>query len=670
MTSAPAAVPADTAQYVRDERPSRFGLRSMLPASPRADLLSGLTVALALVPEAVAFAFVAGVDPMIGLYSAFFIGLIASIVGGRPGMISGATGAMAVVVVGLVAIHGVAYLFPAVILCGLIQITVGLLRLGKLIRMVPHPVMLGFVNGLAIVIGLAQIGSFKEIGADGMLHFLSGPRLAVMLALVGLTMAIIYWLPRFTRAVPSSLAAIVVVSLLAAGINSVWTPAPPGSQGIDGGELLASGGGGGNPVPTVRDMLASGKQAAAVTAVAKNELQARDAAAQSLLLENDLIDAQQAAYAGAHVDAHGIAHAVETLPPEKVQAALASVDPAAVTMSGDLPELFFLDERYVGTAEAQGDESADTRRFAQSGSASASGASMSSLLPPFNFETLWIILPFSLVLAGVGLIESLMTMSLIDELTETRGRGNRECIGQGTANIVCGMFGGMGGCAMIGQSLINVKSGGKGRLSGITAAVCLLLFILLLAPLIERVPMAALVGVMFMVVIGTFEWTTLKTWHKVPLSDVLIMIFVAGYTVVMHDLATAVILGVVLAALVFAWKKSTHLIADVKFNEHGSKIYQLHGPLFFASDDSFKSLFNPADDPDDVVIDFYFTRVYDQSGLEAINAVTEKYAALGKRVHLTHLSEECRALLDRAGDLVEPNISEDPHYHVATDRLG
>jgi SulP family sulfate permease len=320
------------------------------------------------------------------------------------------------------------------------------------------------------------------------------------------------------------------------------------------------------------------------------------------------------------------------------------VDPQQITMSGGLPIPFFLDPQYVGEA-------------------------VGSVLPPFTWETLWIIFPFALVLAGVGLIESLMTMSLIDEITETRGRGNRECVGQGTANLVCGLFGGMGGCAMIGQSLINVKSGGKGRLSGITAAVCLLLFILLLAPLIEMVPMAALVGVMFMVVIGTFEWTTLKTWHKVPGSDVFIMIFVAAYTVLMHDLASAVILGVVLAAVSFAWKKSTHLIADAKFNEQGSKVYQLHGPLFFASAESFKKLFSPADDPDDVVIDFYFSRVYDQSGLEAINTITEKYAQLGKRVHLTHLSEECQKLLGKAGDLVEANISEDPHYHVMTDRL-
>ncbi|MEM6853607.1 MAG: SulP family inorganic anion transporter, partial [Planctomycetota bacterium] len=555
----------------------------MLPASPKADLLSGLTVALALVPEAVAFAFVAGVDPMIGLYSAFFMGLITAVLGGRPGMISGATGAMAVVVVALVAIHGVEYLFPAVILCGLIQITIGLLRLGKLIRMVPHPVMLGFVNGLAIVIGLAQIGSFKEINPDGVMQFLSGGRMTLMVALVALTMAIIYYLPKLTKAVPSSLAAIVTVSLLAAGINAAFT-------GEDGKAI----------VPTVQNMLADGKQAAAVTAEAKDQLKTDAERANTLLIDNGLLD-PEAADATVELDKHAIGDAVDGLSEESVATALSTVNPEEVTMSGGLPQLFFLDDKYT-----------------------EGGAGGSSLIPPMNLQTLWIILPFALVLAGVGLIESLMTMTLIDEITETRGRGNRECVGQGVANVTCGMFGGMGGCAMIGQSLINVKSGGKGRLSGITAAVCLLLFILLLAPWIEMVPMAALVGVMFMVVIGTFEWTTLKTWHKVPMSDVLIMVFVATYTVIMHDLAMAVILGVVLAALVYAWKQSTHLIADTKFNDAGSKIYQLHGPLFFASDEAFKKLFTPADDPDDVVIDFYFTRVYDQSGLEAINAVTEK----------------------------------------------
>ena len=289
---------------------------------------------------------------------------------------------------------------------------------------------------------------------------------------------------------------------------------------------------------------------------------------------------------------------------------------------------------------------------------------------PLNWSTLQIIFPYALVLCGVGLIESLMTLTLIDEITQTRGKGNRECIGQGIANLTCGFFGGMGGCAMIGQSLINVNSGGRGRLSGIVAAVCLLLFILFLAPVIEQIPMAALVGVMFMVVIGTFEWASLKMFRRMPRADMFIMVLVAGYTVVMHDLASAVILGVIVSALVFAWQHATHIAADIKFNEFGSKIYQLHGPLFFASVTSFKEMFDIANDPDDVVIDFYYTRVYDQSGLEAISNLAEKYVQLGKRLHLTHLSPECRLLLDQAGDLVEVNVSEDPQYHIATDRLG
>ncbi len=655
MPSAPARV----AQVVVDRTPyvPWVSLRSMIPASPRADILSGITVALALVPEAVAFAFVAGVDPMIGLYSAFFIGLITAVVGGRPGMISGATGAMAVVIVALVATYGIGYLFPAVILCGLIQITVGLLRLGKLIRMVPHSVMLGFVNGLAIVIGLAQLGSFKTLGTDGVMHYLTGLRMGLMIALVLLTMAIIFLLPKLTKAVPSSLAAILAVSLIGAGINAA---VPAGS---DGGETL---------VPTVKDMLVDGAGASAVAEAAKTVEVSRVEAAAALVAQAGLNDPGVEQAGRLALDEHAVRHAIERLPRERVAAAVASVDPAAVTMSGGLPVPFFLDSDYISEPPSVTPEGGVTDAGSPEVGVTHGGSpavAHAASLPPMNFETLWIILPFSLVLAGVGLIESLMTLSLIDELTDTRGRGNRECIGQGAANTVCGLFGGMGGCAMIGQSLINVKSGGRGRLSGITAAVCLLLFILLLAPLIERVPMAALVGVMFMVVIGTFEWTTLKTWHKVPLSDVFIMVFVAGYTVFMHDLATAVILGVVLAALVFTWKKSTHLIADIKHNEQGSKIYQLHGPLFFASITSFKGLFNPADDPDDVVIDFYFTRVYDQSGLEAINSIADRYAALGKRVHLTHLSEECQRLLGKAGDLVEANISEDPHYHVMTDRL-
>ena len=557
------------------------------PANLKDDTLSGLTVALALVPEAVAFAFVAGVSPVIGLYSAFFLCLITATLGGRPGMISGATGAMAVVAVGLVLNHGVGYLFPAIILCGLLQIAVGFARLGQLIRLVPHSVMLGFVNGLAIVILTAQFGSFKTVNAVGDLVLLRGPALWVMLGLVALTMAIIWGLPKLTRAVPSSLAAILAVTLLAVGINAA------ASKPL---------------VPNVGDMLSTNAKAAA---------------------------------------AAGVRNSTGGVDPEQTQAAVASAmaavdaDQSSGSIAGGLPVPFFLDSQYgAGT------------------------------LPPWSLATLWIIFPYSLTLAGVGLIESLMTLTLVDEITDTRGRGNRECLGQGTANVVSGLFGGMGGCAMIGQSLINVNSGGRGRWSGITAAICLLLFVLFLAPLIEQIPMAALVGVMFMVVIGTFEWATLHMWRKVPRADVLIMLLVAGYTVVMHDLATAVILGVIVAALVFAWQHATHLFADTKTNEFGGKIYQLHGPLFFASVASFKDLFDFKDDPQDVVIDFYYSRVYDQSGLEAINGLAEKYAAAGKRLHLRHLSPECRRLLDRAGDLVEVNVSEDPHYHVATERLG
>jgi sulfate permease, SulP family len=596
-------------------RPTDVDLRSALSGSPKADILSGLTVALALVPEAVAFAFLAGVPPLVGLYAAFIVCLLTAILGGRPGMISGATGAMGVVIVGLVATHGIGYLFPAVVLCGILQVTVGLLRLGRYIRIVPHPVMLGFVNGLAVVILLAQIGSFKTLGTDGMMAFLRGPQLLIMIALVAATMLITALLPRITRAVPSSLAAILIVTIAAFAINAGMSPVAPAPEGVEAGQPA------GRTVLTVRDMLVDSTRAVAVAA-AQNEKEAAALAAAlaSLPAGVDVVRTAPGALA--------------PLTLEETAAAIKSVDLATVGIAGGLPRPAWWD----------------------------------FTLPPFSFATLWIILPFSLILAGVGLIESLMTLTLIDELTETRGRSNRECVGQGVANITCGLFGGMGGCAMIGQSLINVKSGGRGRLSGITAALALLGFILFLAPYIEAVPMAALVGIMLMVVIGTFEWTTLQTWRRIPIAEVVVMLVVAAYTVLMHDLATAVIIGVALSAMVFAWKKSKHMIADIQYNEHGSKIYQLHGVLFFGSVTRFRDLFTPQQDPDDVVIDFYFSRVYDQSGLEAINALAERYQKLGKRLHLRHLSADCRRLLDRAGDLVEVNISEDPHYHVATER--
>ncbi len=557
--------------------------------SVKNDILSGLTVALALVPEAIAFAFVAGVSPLIGLYSAFFIGLITAVLGGRPGMISGATGAMAVVVVGLVAMHGVEYLFPTVILCGLLQVAIGIGRLGKLIRMVPHPVMLGFVNGLAIVIGLAQLGSFKTLGENGQLVFLSDTRLWIMLSLIALTMAIIWLLPKLTRAVPSSLAAILVVTGISLFVNQSYESESGENMLATVGDMLrtntvaaATRGHGGHAghgtVDELEDTASHGTLESLWTLVSgESTATASEDVTETKAVELDLIDSSD--------EAKMIAGSVEidadTEANDDGSDVTLESDIAAAGISGGLPKLFFTEYELV----------------------------------PATFKTLRIIFPFAIILCGVGLIESLMTLTLVDEITETRGQGNRECIGQGVANIVCGLFGGMGGCAMIGQSLINVNSGGRGRLSGITAAVCLLAFVLFLAPWIEQIPMAALVGVMFMVVIGTFEWASLKMFRRMPLSDVLVMVLVAGYTVLMHDLASAVILGVIVSALVFAWQHATHIGADVKYNEFGSKIYQLHGPLFFASVSSFKDMFTVADDPDDVVIDFYYSRVYDQSGL-------------------------------------------------------
>ena len=495
------------------------------------DILSGLTVSLALVPEAVAFAFVAGVGPLTGLYAAFMVGLITSAIGGRPGMISGATGALAVVMVSLVATHGEQYLFATVVLMGLLQMLAGVFKLGKFIRLVPHPVMLGFVNGLAIVIFLAQLEQFKVLGADGVKVWLSGEPLYLMLGLVALTMAIIMLLPRLTRAVPSSLAAIVGVSLLVIGFN--------------------------------------------------------------------------------------------------------------------------LDTRTVGDV------------------ASIAGGLPSFSLPsvPMTWETLEIIFPYAVILAAIGLIESLLTVSVIDELTDTTGQNNRECVAQGVANTVTGFFGGMGGCAMIGQSMINVNSGGRGRLSGLVAALMLLVFILFASSLIEQIPLAALTGVMFMVVIGTFEWSSLRILNKIPVSDAFVLILVSAVTV-WTDLAMAVIVGVIVSALVFAWEHAKHISVDMRMNEAGSKVYELHGPLFFGSVSHFMALFDAKGDPEDVIVDFRYSRVCDHSGLEAIDTLAERYTKAGKKIHLRHLTEECRSLLSRAQDLVEVNVMEDPHYHVASDKLG
>ncbi len=513
--------------------------RYLTPAQMKNDVLSGLTVALALVPEAVAFAFVAGVEPLVGLYAAFMVGLVTACIGGRPGMISGATGALAVVMVSLVAQHGVEYLFAAVVLMGIFQISAGVFKLGKFIRMVPHPVMLGFVNGLAIVIFLAQLGQFKVKDETGNMTWMTGEPMMIMAGLILLTMAIIHFLPKLTKAIPSSLAAIVTVTLI----------------------------------------------------VIFMDLDARS-------VQNVLADMTN--------------------------------DPLA-SIAGGFPEFHIP-------------------------------------MVPMTLETLWIILPYSLILAAVGLIESLLTLSLIDEMTETRGRGNKECVGQGTANVLTGFFGGMGGCAMIGQSMININSGGRGRLSGITAAVFLLLFILFASSLIEMIPVAALVGVMFMVVIGTFEWASLRMMGKIPKSDAFIIVLVSGVTVV-TDLAIAVIVGVIVSALIFAWQHAKHIQVRIIEEDDDHRVYELTGPLFFASINNFREQFDPKNDPQDVVLDFRNSRVSDHSALEAIDALAEKYIAAGKTLHLRHLSGECRDLLQKAGDLVEVNVIEDPKYHVATDKL-
>ena len=512
-------------------------------ATVKNDVLSGLTVALALVPEAVAFAFVAGVEPLVGLYAAFMVGLITACIGGRPGMISGATGALAVVMVTLVADHGVQYLFATVVLMGVLQIAAGITKLGKFIRMVPHPVMLGFVNGLAIVIFLAQLNQFGVDGQTGWLDgtfmqgtildvaWLEGGQLYMLLGLVCVTMLIIHFLPRYTNALPSSLVAIVVVSLLVFGLD--------------------------------------------------------------------------------------------------------------------------LDTRVVGDI------------------ASIKGGLPSFHIPsvPLNFETLAIIFPYAVVLAAIGLIESLLTLRLVDEITESRGHGNRECVAQGIANTTTGLFGGMGGCAMIGQSMINVNSGGRGRLSGITAALCLLLFILVASPLIEQIPLAALIGVMFIVVIGTFEWSSFRVIRKVPRSDALVLVLVSAVTVA-TDLAMAVVVGVIVSALVFAWEHAKYIRIEAREDHKGSTVYAVTGPLFFGSVSSFLERFDPAKDNDDVVIDFARSRVADHSGLEAIDTLADRYLSAGKTLHLVHLSEECRRLLRRAGSLVEVNVIEDPRYFVADDMLG
>ena len=508
----------------------------LTPGQMRTEILSGLTVALALVPEAVAFAFVAGVEPLVGLYAAFIVGLITALFGGRPGMISGATGALAVVMVSLVAQHGVEYLFATVVLMGLIQIVVGIMRWGKFIRLVPHPVMLGFVNGLAIVIFLAQLGQFQvpgtaHGGGHGMANgeWLSGAPLYLMLGLVALTMGIIWVMPKITSAIPAPLAGIAIVAGLVIGF------------GLD--------------VPLVGD--------------------------------------------------------------------LASIE-------GGLPPFHVP-------------------------------------MVPLNWETFEIILPYALILAAIGLIESLLTLNLVGEMTGKRGGASQECLAQGAANTVTGFFGGMGGCAMIGQSMINVRSGGRTRIAGTAAALFLLAFILFASSLIEQIPLAALVGVMFMVVIGTFAWNSLRILRKVPRTDAFVTILVTIVTVA-TDLATAVVVGVIVSALAYAWSNATriHAIKRESRTEAGAQVYEIQGPLFFGSSDGFMEIFDVDSDPEVVIIDFAASRVADQSALQAIEAVAQKYQDAGKKIQLRHLSRDCHQLLSKAGHLMIDS-DDDPDYALAVD---
>ena len=493
----------------------------------KTEILSGLTVAMALIPEAVAFALIAGLSPLTGLYAAFMMGLVTSILGGRPGMIPGATGAVAVVLVALAQQYGVEYVFAAVILAGVLQVITGALRMGKLMRLVPHPVIFGFVNGLAIIIFMSQLAQFKDPSGA----WLTGSEMFIFLGFVLLTMVIIWGLPKITKAVPASLMAILSVF----GIVAAF--------GIE--------------TRTVGDI---------------------------------------ASIAGRFPPFH-------------------------------IPSV------------------------------------------PFSIETLVIIFPYAAIMAGVGLIESLLTLNIIDEITETRGRGNKEAAAQGIANILSGLFSGMGGCAMIGQSLINISAGARARLSGIVASVMLLVFIMFGAGLIEQMPMAALTGLMIMVSVGTFEWASLRTFNKMPTSDLFVMVVVTLITAVLHNLAVAVLVGVIIAALVFAWDNAKRIRARKHIDENGAKHYEIYGPLFFGSVTVFNEKFDVLNDPDEIIIDFKESRVVDMSAIEALNKITERYLKVGKKVHLKHLSPDCRTLLKNADKIIDVNVLEDPTYHLVVDRV-
>ena len=495
----------------------------------KTNLLSGLTVALAMVPEAIAFALIAHVSPLTGLYAAIIVCLVTSLFGGRPGMISGATGALAVVMVGLVVNHGVEYLFATVILMGILQITFAALRLGKFIRMVPYPVMLGFVNGLAIVIFLAQFNHFK-VDVDGVATWMQGTALYTMIGLTFFTAFLIYLFPKITKFIPAPLGAIGIVTFIT---------------------------------------------------------------------------------------------------------------------------LFF---------------QIDTKTVADLGQIGGNFPAFQIPNIELNMQTLSVILPYSFLLACIGLIETLLTLNLIDDMTDTRGRPNKESMAQGLANIITGFFGGMGGCAMIGQSMININNGALKRLSGIATALFLASFILFFSEWIEMIPLAALIGVMFVVAEKTFEWGSLRLFGKVPKQDIIVGLLVGGITII-ADLAIAVIVGVIVSALFFAWDHAKKINADVKKNKKGWKIYELEGTLFFASVKSFQELFDIKNDPKDIIIDFKNSKVADHSAIMAIDHIANKYKKAGKKLHLVHLSAECIEILDTAKDMVEINLLEDPKYHIADDKL-
>ncbi len=491
------------------------------------ELLAGLTVAMTMIPESLSFAILAGLPPLTGLYAAFLMGLITAVLGGRPGMVSGGAGATVVVLIALAATHGIEYLFAAVVLAGLLQLLVGLLKLGKFVRLIPHPVLYGFLNGLAVIIFMAQVAQFKVV-KDGVETWMQGTALYTMVGLTVLTLAIVYLLPKITKAIPASLVAIIVVFLV------VYVCQIDTKKVID-----------------------------------------------------------------------------------------------IATVSGSLPS-FHIPQI------------------------------------PFTFDTLRIIFPYALVMAGVGLIESLLTLNVVDELTNTKGSSNREAAAQGIANIANGFFGGMGGCAMIAQTLVNISAGARARLSAIIGALAILLIILVGSPVIEQIPMAALVGVMMMVAIGTFEWVSFRIINKMPAHDIFVGILVAVITIVLHNLALAVLIGVIISALVFAWESAKRIRARKYIDAAGIKHYEIYGPLFFGSVTTFLDKFDVTQDPQEVIIDFKESRVVDMSAIEALNKITEKYHKEGKRVRLQHLSQDCRTLLEKAASVIDVNIMEDPTYTVMT----